>query len=88
MTVYKAIKPEAYSAAELAYGLLTKQDLSGATNGKVTNNNATDVPSVLLTPVAVTKDNIKSTVVADNFWTVQQICTPQYADACKAAGLQ
>jgi D-xylose transport system substrate-binding protein len=43
---------------------------------------------VLLTPVAVTKDNIKSTVVADGFWTVDQICTTAYADACKAAGLQ
>jgi D-xylose transport system substrate-binding protein len=47
-----------------------------------------DVPSVLLTPVAVTKDNVKDTVVKDNFWTVQQICTADYADACKAAGLQ
>jgi D-xylose transport system substrate-binding protein len=58
------------------------------TNGQTTNNGKIDVPSVLLTPVAVTKDNIKSTVVADGFWTAQQICTAAYADACKAAGLQ
>ena len=42
------------------------------------NNGTKDVPSVLLTPVAVTKDNIKNTVVADGFWTVAQILnTPQ-----------
>ena len=88
MTVYKAIKPEAYSAAELAFGLLTNADLSNVTNGQTVNNNKADVPSVLLTPVVVTKDNIQSTVVADNFWKVSEICTPEYADACKAAGLQ
>ena len=58
------------------------------TNGKTVNNGSFDVPSVLLTPIAVTKDNIKDTVVADNFWTVDQICTADYADACAAAGLQ
>ena len=89
MTVYKAIKPEAEAAAQLAYDLLTKTPVpADMTNGKTTNNGKIDVPSVLLTPVAVTKDNIKSTVVADGFWTVDQICTADYADACKAAGLQ
>jgi D-xylose transport system substrate-binding protein len=58
------------------------------TGGKTTPNGSIDVPSVLLTPIAVTKDNIKDTVVADGFWTVQQICTPDYAAACQAAGLQ
>ena len=89
MTVYKAIKPEAQAAAELAYDLLMKKPVPASmTNGKTTPNGAMDVPSVLLTPVAVTKDNIKSTVVADGFWKVSQICTAQYASACKAAGLQ
>ena len=32
-----------------------------------------DIDSVLLPPVAVTKDNIKDTVVADGFWTAEQI---------------
>ena len=89
MTVYKAIKPEAEAAAQLAYDLLTKAKVpSGLTNGKTVNNGKMDVPSVLLTPVAVTKDNINGTVVLDKFWTVPQICVPDYADACKAAGLQ
>ena len=89
MTVYKAIKPEAEAAAELAYDLLTKTAVPASmTNGKTVNNGKMDVPSVLLTPIAVTKDNVKSTVVADGFWTVDKICTADYAAACKAAGLQ
>jgi D-xylose transport system substrate-binding protein len=89
MTVYKAIKPEAEAAANLAYDLLTQTTVpADMTNGVTVNNGSIDVPSVLLTPVAVTKDNIQSTVVQDGFWTVEQICTTEYADACKAAGLQ
>jgi D-xylose transport system substrate-binding protein len=89
MTVYKAIKPEAEAAAELAYDLLTKKPVPASmTNGKTTPNGSMDVPSVLLTPVAVTKDNIKDTVVKDGFWKVSQICTSQYQSACQAAGLQ
>jgi D-xylose transport system substrate-binding protein len=89
MTVYKAIKPEAEGAATLAYDLLTNTPVPADMTGGMTVNNAKiDVPSVLLTPVAVTKDNVKDTIVQDNFWTVQQICTTDFAAACTAAGLQ
>jgi D-xylose transport system substrate-binding protein len=88
MTVYKAIKPEAEAAAQLAYDLLTKTPVpADMTQGQTVNNGKIDVPSVLLTPVAVTKGNVKDTVVQDGFWTTQQICTATYAAACKAAGL-
>ena len=88
MTVYKAIKPEAEAAAELAYDLLTGTTVpSDMVTGK-TNNGSIDVPSILLTPVAVTKDKVESTVVADGFWKVSDICTADYADACKAAGVK
>jgi D-xylose transport system substrate-binding protein len=53
-----------------------------------TNNGTKDVPSVILTPVAVTKDKIKDTIIKDQFWTAKQICTAKYAAACKAAGIQ
>jgi D-xylose transport system substrate-binding protein len=88
MTVYKAIKAEANAAAELAVALANGDDPpSGLVNGEI-DNGQKQVPSVLLTPVAVTKDNIDSTIIKDNFWTVKQICTPQYAAACKQAGIQ
>jgi len=88
MTVYKAIKAEAEAAATLAFDLATGAAVpSSMTNGKTINNGAADIPSVLLTPVAVTKSNIASTVIADNFWTKTDICTAQYASACTAAGI-
>src|SRR6266567_839982 len=88
MTVYKALKAEAEAAATLAYDLATGAAVPASmTNGKTTNNGAADIKSVLLTPVAVTKANIKDTVVADGFWTKADICTGTYAAACTSAGI-
>ncbi len=87
MTVYKAIKPEAENAAILAVDLLGNTP-PPASATKTVNNGKIDVPSILLTPVAVTVDKIESTIVADKFWTVAQICTSTYAAACTTAGVK
>ena len=88
MTVYKAVTKEAQDTAELAGALAQgKQPPAGLVNQHLSNGKKT-VPSVILTPVAVTKSNIKDTIVKDKFWTVSQICTSAYAAACKSAGLQ
>ncbi len=87
MTVYKAVKPEAEGAATLAVALVQgKQPAAGLVTGK-TDNGSGQIDSVILTPVAVTKDNIKDTIVKDGFWTPAQICTGRYASACKSAGI-
>jgi len=87
MTVYKGIKAEAEAAAQLAFTLSQgKTPDTASVNGK-TNNGTIDVPSVLLVPVAVTKANIKDTVIADGFWTKTDICTADFAAACTAAGI-
>ena len=86
MTVYKAIKPEAETAAEMAVALLNGQPVNGAT-AKV-NNGKIDVPSVLLTPIAVSSANVKDTIVKDAFWSLDQICAGDFAAACTAAGLK
>jgi D-xylose transport system substrate-binding protein len=86
MTVYKAIKPEAEGAAQLAVDLVNGKTSSEAAKDKV-NNGQKDVPSVLLEPVAVTKDNIKDTIVADGFLKPAQICTGSAASACTQAGI-
>jgi D-xylose transport system substrate-binding protein len=87
MTVYKAPKPETEAAAKLAYALVMgKEAPAGLINGK-TNNGSVDVPSVLLDPVAVTKENVKDTVVADGTYTVDQLCKGSFASACESAGL-
>jgi D-xylose transport system substrate-binding protein len=86
MTIYKALNQEASAAAELAVALARGSGPpAGMVNGKVPNGKK-DVPSVLLVPVAVTKDNVKATVVADGFWTAAQICKG-YEAACAAAQL-
>ncbi|MCK1820618.1 substrate-binding domain-containing protein [Streptomyces sp. XM83C] len=87
-TVYKAYKPEADTAAELAVALLDGKDVKSLATTEVTSGSGDKVPAKLLTPVSVTKANIKDTVVKDGLYTVDQICTAQYAAACKAAGLQ
>jgi D-xylose transport system substrate-binding protein len=89
MTVYKSYKQEAEGAAKMAYELAQGKALTG-TNQKV-NNGQKDVPSVILTPVAVTstdKKSITNTVIKDGLYKVGQICSGQYASACKAAGIQ
>ncbi|TAN34980.1 sugar ABC transporter substrate-binding protein [bacterium] len=88
MTVYKAIKAEAEAAAQLAYDLAYGIAVpSSMTNGRSVNNGKADIKSVLLTPVAVTKTTIVSTVIADGFWTKTDICSDKYASACTAAGI-
>ncbi|WNM30901.1 substrate-binding domain-containing protein [Streptomyces sp. Li-HN-5-11] len=87
-TVYKAFKPEAEAAAQLAVNLLEGKSITSLATSTQTSKSGDKVPSQLLTPVSVTKANIKQTVVKDGLYTIPEICTPQYAQACKAAGLQ
>ena len=83
MTVYKAIKAEAEAAAALAIALVKGDDTSMMATGAV-NNGTNDIPSVLLTPVAVTKDNVAETVIADGFRTWEEICVGDFAQYCPA----
>jgi len=87
MTVYKAIDPEAKAAAQLAIAVANGDSApSGLVNGK-TDNGSGQIPSVLLEPVAVTKDNVNDTIVKDGFWSASEICTPAYKKDCEAAGI-
>ncbi len=45
------------------------------------------VPALLVSPVAVTRQTVISTIVADGFWTKADLCTDQYLAACSAAGI-
>src|SRR3954470_845729 len=87
MTVYKAIKGEADAAAKLAIALATgSQPPAGLVNGQ-SDDGTRQVPSALLTPVAVTKDNMKDTVLADGFVKRDELCAGKFADACSKAGI-
>jgi D-xylose transport system substrate-binding protein len=87
MTVYKAIKAEADAASQLAISLAKGTAApAGLVNGK-SDDGARQVPSVLLKPVAVTKDNIKDTVVADGFVKKAELCAGKFAALCTKAGI-
>jgi len=87
-TIYLAIKQQAETAAQLAVAAAQGKDApSGLLNAKV-DNGSKQVDSVLLSPIAVTKDNISDTVIKDGFLTVDEICTGKYKDACTEAGIE
>ena len=88
MTVYKAIKPEAEIAAEVAD---RPRPGRGAARGAGQpagrqRRRARSRPRSS-TRWRVTTDNVNDTVVADGFWTVDEICEGSYAAACEAAGI-
>ncbi len=80
MTVYKAIQDEATSAAEAAVALATGKEVSAPQIIKGT-------PSKILDPVVVTAETIKSTVLKDEFVSIDEFCTREYAAACARFGL-
>ena len=86
-TIYLTIKKQAEVSAQLAVAAARGQKApAGLINAHVDNGKG-KVPSVLLTPVAVTKDNIADTVIKDGFYKPSDICTGRYASACKSAGV-
>jgi D-xylose transport system substrate-binding protein len=88
MTVYRPIRAEAEAGAQLAYDLAYGVTVPASmTGGNTADNGSTMVPAVLVSPVAVTRQTIISTVIADGFWTRADLCTDQYAAACAAVGI-
>jgi D-xylose transport system substrate-binding protein len=86
MTVYKAIKGEADAAAKLAIALAKGEEPTGVED--TINNETKDVPSILLEPVSVTKDNISEYTGEPDFPKVEEICAGKVAAKCKEVGLQ
>ncbi len=82
-TVYKAIKAEAQGAADLAVALINGN--TAKTNG-TTDNGVSKVPSVLLVPVGITKDNVKL-VTADGFQKKADVCKG-ISQLCKKFGVK
>jgi D-xylose transport system substrate-binding protein len=87
MTVYKEIEPEAKISAEIAIALAEGEKVPQDKVTEEVDNGKGKVPAVLLKPIAVTKGNVKSTVVSDGFVSASELCTGPYAAACKEAGI-
>ena len=103
MTVYKPIQAEADVAAKAALALCAGEDPTTieseydftsigikAEDGKPTETPTGEgvVPYLALTPIGVTEDNIMDTVIADEFRTIEEVCTGDTADTdfCKENG--
>jgi D-xylose transport system substrate-binding protein len=86
MTVYKAVKKEADAASKLAIALSKgEQPPAGLVNG-TSDDTKRKVPSVLLTPQAITIDNIK-VPFDDGFLKASEVCVGKYASLCQKAGI-
>jgi D-xylose transport system substrate-binding protein len=85
MTVYKAIKGEADAAAELAIALAKGEEPTAETTP--IDNGAKEVPSILLEPVPVTKDNIGEYLGEPDFPKREEICAGDVAAKCEELGL-
>jgi D-xylose transport system substrate-binding protein len=88
-TVFKDVTREAQAAVAVALYLRAKQPvpttlLNGSTKD---SSNNTDVQSVYLTPVWVTAANMAATVVKAGAITASDLCIPEVAAACTAAGI-
>ncbi|GAB3725287.1 substrate-binding domain-containing protein [Nocardiopsis nanhaiensis] len=82
MTVYKEIQPQAELAAAMAIALATGEEVEAGehTVTEMEDGAGETVEAHLLEPVAVTEENIGDTVVSDGFYTIEEICTDDYAD--------
>ncbi len=70
MTIYNPVKHLAYKCIEIAVQILKNEKIADL---KYTNNGRIDVPSILLDPIAVDKNNLESTIVADGFLGMDEI---------------
>ena len=68
MTVYKAIKHEAETAAEMAVALVKGEDVRHERHRHRPDRQRRACPSYIFTPVVVTKDNVDDTVIKDGFY--------------------
>lgn len=70
MTVYKPIKAIATKAAEMAVQLAKGEKIEATTT---MNNGKVDVPTVLLDPIQVDKNNMVDTIIKDGFHKFEDV---------------
>ena len=85
MTVYKSATEEAGALAKAAIALANGQTPETNSTSRDDQGNR-DVPSVLLTPKSITKDNV-DVVFTDGGQSKDEVCAGQFAAMCSAAGL-
>ena len=88
MTVYKPIKDLAETAAEIAVPVASGEEPPADLINAEEDNETEQVPTASIETIPVTTDNVEDTIIADGFWTVDEICDKQYQQACRDAGIQ
>ncbi len=76
MTVYMSIKKLAYANAELAVQIAKNKKIN--TYFKFTDNGRIKVPTIVLEPQIVDKNNIEKTVISENYVTMEDIENSKY----------
>jgi D-xylose transport system substrate-binding protein len=79
-TIYFSIKDQATKAAKLAMEVASGQKPTGITTE--VDNGKGKVPTILLKPQTIRKDNIADTVIADDFASWDDVCTGKYEKLC------
>lgn len=87
MTIYKPIKIEAETAAEVAVLLAGGDEVPDTTDTGVEQTEYEGVASFIFDPIVVQQDNVADTVIADGFYEASEICTGDYQEACEDAGI-
>jgi D-xylose transport system substrate-binding protein len=88
MTVFKPASEEANALAELAIALIEGDEDPSVINGEVEDTEGgRQVPSVLLDPVSITRENV-SDVTENGQVEAADLCTGEYAAACTELGIQ
>ncbi|MFF4605077.1 substrate-binding domain-containing protein [Streptomyces sp. NPDC001339] len=89
-TIYKQIKPEAETTAEIAVKLLKDEKTDSLTPTKVDSlsGEVKGIPAKLYDAQIVTKDNIAATIIKDKVYPASQICTGDTKAACETAGIK
>ncbi len=86
-TIYKQVRPEAETAAEIAFRLLRGKSIASFTSTTADSKSKTGIPAKLFKAQIVTKDNLKDTVIRDGVVPADWLCTKDVATACKSLGL-
>nr|BFD83662.1 substrate-binding domain-containing protein [Streptomyces sp. Xyl84] len=90
MSVYKPYPTEAENAAEMAVAKVQGKDIQfdSLTRDRADSPTTKSIPSQMVSVVAMTRSNIKDTVIADGIYKVSDICTAKYSADCAEAGLE
>ncbi|MFI8940112.1 substrate-binding domain-containing protein [Streptomyces syringium] len=88
MSVYKPYKPEADAAAEMAVALAQGNKLDSIAKSTVDSGTEKKIPSIIVTPFALTKGDIGKYVGKEGFFNLDEICTAKYKAQCDKAGLK